>query len=467
MHIRVGLQHIIIVSSGQISREMLDHRAKFYSDRPPSKVGEILARNMRSVLMPYGEDLKRIRKTYYKYISASKCDGYLRIQEGESIATCHDLLTDQHRFMEKISRYSMSVARSFTFGRRMPSCDDQYAKDIKDLMDHFSEVMLPGKFLVDTFPFLMHLPRPLKPWMRKIEEFRDWETEFILRQYRNAQQDVKQHPSRPSVARDFADDLTESGDRQELQAATTCMEILGVGFDTTANSILAFVQACIAYPETVIKAHEELDRVIGRDRYPTWDDEPNLPYIRAMIKEQQRWRSIAPMSNDLDPFCRFSHFASKEDVVDGYRIPKGSIVRINTWAMHMDPERYPDPENYRPERFLNHELPAATYAASNDVAARDHFSYGNGRRICLGIHVAERSLFLMCSRLLHTFDILPALDSDGKPIPVDTSKYFSGLISGPESYQARFVLRSKEAGALLDKDWKGYFGGGPVESWYD
>jgi hypothetical protein len=44
------------------------------------------------------------------------------------------------------------------------------------------------------------------------------------------------------------------------------------------------------------KAHEELDRVIGQDRMPTFADEPNLPYVRAIIKEQQRWRCIAPMS---------------------------------------------------------------------------------------------------------------------------------------------------------------------------
>ena len=344
MHLRIGLQHVIVVSSGEVSRELLDHRFayscdrfglekansrsswKTYSHRPPSKVGEILARNMRSVLMPYGEDLKvshlqthirrvlslkilpqRVRQTYHKYISVSKCDGYLRIQEGESLATCHDLLHDQDRFMDQINRYSMSVARSIAFGRRMPSCDDQYAKDIKELMDHFSEVMLPGKFLVDTFPFLTHLPKPLKPWLKKLEAFREWETAFILRQYRNAQKDVKLHPNRPSVARDFNDDITDTGGRDELQAATTCMEILGVGFDTTANSILAFVQACIAFPETVKKAHDELDRVIGRERYPTWEDEPNLPYIRAMIKEQQRWRSIAPMSTPLIQYLFQSH----------------------------------------------------------------------------------------------------------------------------------------------------------------
>lgn len=156
--------------------------------------------------------------------------------------------------------------------------------------------------MVEFFPVLQLLPRFLRPWQNHLEAYRDWETEFFLREYRQALKDAELHPNRPSLARDInaeREALGKTDDTSELQAAQTCMEILGTGSDTVSGSIKALIQACLAYPDVLKKAHDELDRVIGHDRYPTWEDEPNLPYIRAMIKEQHRWRTVAPMSTSL------------------------------------------------------------------------------------------------------------------------------------------------------------------------
>ena len=57
--------------------------------------------------------------------------------------------------------------------------------------------------------------------------------------------------------------------------------------------MVTFVLACCAFPEVLPKAWEELDRVVGPDRSPSMDDEPNLPYIKAFVKEVFRWRSVA------------------------------------------------------------------------------------------------------------------------------------------------------------------------------
>lgn len=122
--------------------------------------------------------------------------------------------------------------------------------------------------------------------------------------------------------------------------------------------------------------------------------------------------------------------------------------------MHKDDERYWEPESFRPERFLNHPLSAAAYANSSNVNARDHFSYGGGKRICVGMHLAERSLFTMTSRLLHIFDVQQAIDTQGRPISVDPGNVRTGLIMAPEPFKARFVYRDDHMKELLQSELK-------------
>ena len=57
-----------------------------------------------------------------------------------------------------------------------------------------------------------------------------------------------------------------------------------------------FLLAMIAYPEKQRKCQEELERVIGRSRMPTLEDQDSLPYIRATVRELLRWRPVAPLS---------------------------------------------------------------------------------------------------------------------------------------------------------------------------
>jgi cytochrome P450 len=229
-------------------------------------------------------------------LTSKKCDSYLPIQEGEALATIHRIQENPTAFAEEIHRYSLSVARSIAFGKRVQSSTDPFAAQVKKLMEQFATAMTPGKYLFEAIPSLRKLPRFMQPWLPELEQFRDYEHSFSLMNYREALKYSEKHPDRPCIARDIHKEMKETGGDNELQAATTCMEILGAGSDTTANSLLFVILACIANPEVQKKAHEELDRVIGQDRFPTWEDEAKLPYIRAIIKEQHRWKTIAPMS---------------------------------------------------------------------------------------------------------------------------------------------------------------------------
>lgn len=71
------------------------------------------------------------------------------------------------------------------------------------------------------------------------------------------------------------------------------------------------------------KAQEEIDRVVGTDRLPSYDDRVNLPYVDALVKEVLRWHPIGPMG--------VPHRADEDDVYDGYLIPKGAILLANIW----------------------------------------------------------------------------------------------------------------------------------------
>lgn len=83
---------------------------------------------------------------------------------------------------------------------------------------------------------------------------------------------------------------------------------------------------------------------------------------------------------------------------------------------------------YEPMRYFDHKLSAAESVAAADPELRDHWTYGGGRRICPGMHVAERSLFLNIARLMWGFDVRHAKDANGVDIPVDST--FTGMVPG-------------------------------------
>lgn len=95
------------------------------------------------------------------------------------------------------------------------------------------------------------------------------------------------------------------------------------GADTTVSSLMTFFLAMTLFPEVQKKAQEELDRVIGGNRLPVTADREKLPYIEAVMKETHRWHPVAPMA--------LPHCSTKEDVIRGYRIPKGALLLPNNW----------------------------------------------------------------------------------------------------------------------------------------
>lgn len=95
------------------------------------------------------------------------------------------------------------------------------------------------------------------------------------------------------------------------------------GADTTVASIHALFRFMAMNPDAQAKAQAEIDEVVGTDRLPTIKDRENLPYVNALALEVLRAHAVAPTG--------VAHRLMKDDVYNGFFIPKGSLIVANLW----------------------------------------------------------------------------------------------------------------------------------------
>lgn len=134
-------------------------------------------------------------------------------------------------------------------------------------------------------------------------------------------------------------------------------------------------------------------------------------------------------------------------------IPKGATVFLPIAAMHHDDERYEDIHRYNPDRFLKLPALASDYAASSDYNNRDHYVYGAGRRICPGIHLAERSMWRIVAKILWAFEVAEPVDPvTGKTVSLADTEFCIGAVNAPVPFKVQLKLRSEAHKAALERE---------------
>lgn len=182
------------------------------------------------------------------------------------------------------------------------------------------------------------------------------------------------------------------------------------GAETTSAVMSWWMLAMVTYPEVQQRAQAELDAVVGRTRAPVFADFQHLPYIRAMVKEALRWRPVDPVG--------LPHRLTEDDWYNGMFIPKGSIIMANVWHLNRDPDIYgADAAHFNPARFLDKKGEIAP--GPTETKEEGHVTYGFGRRVCVGKHVANNSLFIDIAMVLWACTIKPGKDEHGNKIPID------------------------------------------------
>jgi len=117
-------------------------------------------------------------------------------------------------------------------------------------------------------------------------------------------------------------------------------------------------------------------------------------------------------------------------------------VMGNTWAILRDPSLYPEPDIFKPERFLN---PDGTLRDDPIILS----AFGFGKRICPGRHFADAALFISVASLLSIFNIKRRRGGGDK---LSDYTYTGFLISAPDPFQCSFVPRDENARKLVLAD---------------
>lgn len=312
-------------------------------------------------------------------------------------------------------------------------------------MNDFSTVAAPGAYLADTLPFLGKLPPSLQWWRKSLKPFFDRQANLWMSLFSSlkTQMETKQAPE-CFVKQLIESDYSAQG-ISELQAAFLAGSLIEAGSETTSAAINSALLYLSAYPDVQQKAWEELNKVIGPTRSPTFEDEKNLPYIRAIIKETMR---IRPVTNIGSP-----HYTTAPIVYKNMYIPANSIVALQQYPIQYDPSIFPEPSRYNPDRYLAFPEKSGIYAGG-PATSRDHWNFGAGRRICSGLHLAENSMFIVLAKLLWAFEIKPPVDENGTEMDVDVSDeaFEVGGNTIPKPFKARWMVRSGEVRETIERE---------------
>ncbi|KAF5387458.1 hypothetical protein D9757_007765 [Collybiopsis confluens] len=421
---RLGSQRVVVIGTMKAARDLLEKRGHIYSGRPRAIIGHEIFSPLRGIGMSEGPQFRKWKTFLQAGLAPSVIPNYQALQSIECFLLLNELLEDQDpfQFRARLRRFSTSVIFCLTYGRRIKSLQEDVVLRHNKSGMYFASV--PGKFLVDS-RFLQ--------WFRwEPERHRAMNDEFYLALMNEVKDTMKDGTTAHKCMATYGLEKQEEFGLTDLEAAYTLSAPWSAGVGTTATTIEVFLLAMQLYPDVMRKAQREIDNIVGHDRMPGFQDAHSLPYVQALIKETTRWRCLAPLG--------FTHATTAEDEYEGMYIPKGSTVYGNIFSMTRDENTFPEPDKFRPERFLD----------TNDPRLI-HFTtpFGFGRRLCPGMQFALQVDYIAIVRILWAFNISPSSNPNGTPKLPSPDNFLGGLVISPAPFECLFIPRSTSATELI------------------
>ncbi|TFK48072.1 cytochrome P450 [Heliocybe sulcata] len=445
VHVNVMGQHMVFLGSTRTSSLFFENKSAVYSDRPPmTMVLELMGWDFFLPGMRYGARWREQRRVFHEHFHRGVVSQYHPAFLHETHKLLLNLLTEPGSFLQHLRLAFTAMIMAATYGIEVQDRRDPYIAISDKAMEGISQAGVPGAFLVNYFPSMKHIP----PWVPgagfqgKALQWKKDAQEMLQKPMEAVKKALREGKGRPSIATKMLQELPPNRTEEHHERLIQDMGATAYGVSQTVSTAQVFIIAMAMHPQVQQRAQAELDKVVGLGRLPDFADRDSLPYINAIMKELTRWQPVLPVGFRLLAVPRAS---MADDVVNGYFIPEGSVVAACSWSILHDPEHYPHPEEFRPERFLREDGGLDPKVQDPNVAV-----FGYGRRICPGRHFSDRSLYLVVASILATFDIEPSLDQDGK-LESLRPVMLSGLISHPAPFNCVVKPRTPFAADLIRK----------------
>ncbi|KAJ6508727.1 cytochrome P450 [Mycena sanguinolenta] len=427
-------QHIVVVNSIKAAVELFEKRSHIYSDRPVITMIELMGWDFNLGFMPVGDRWRQHRRMLQQNFRRDMSRNYHPVQMKKIHQLLRGLLSSPQDFREHLKTLAAAIIMATLYGYDVQPQNDHFVALSENAVQKLSQAVFPGAVAVNTFPILRYLPSwiPGAGFQRFAAESRRLTKEMREVPFEYVKQNRRDGLDSKSVTARLLEANQARGHHDEAAIQEATAVAYAAGADTTVSALASFFLAMATHPEVQRKAQTEIDTVVGDHRLPGFEDRSSLPYVEAVYREVLRWRPVLPLG--------VAHASCADDIYNDYFIPKGATVIGNAWAMTRDESIYPDPERFDPARFFT------TDGKLNDDTII--LAFGFGRRICVGRHNADATVWATIVSVLSTFSITKAKDDTGKDIDIDP-EYSDAMISHPLPFPCSIIPRSETAKNLV------------------
>ncbi|XP_027925138.1 cytochrome P450 81E8-like [Vigna unguiculata] len=395
-----GSRFVVVVSSLEAVQECFTKNDIVLANRPRFLTGKYIGYNNTTIAVsPYGDHWRNLRRIVsLEVLSTHRLNCFSEIRTDEIMRLVRKLAHDSRNAFARVELKSSFSEMTFNTIMRMVSgkryygedCDLSDAEEARQFRGIIKELVAlggannPGDFLalLRWFDF-DELEKKLKRIGKRTDAF----LQGLIDEHRNRKQSANtmidhlltQQQSQPEY---YTDEIIKG----------LALVMVLAGTDTSAVTLEWAMTNLLNQPEILKKAKREIDTHIGQNRLVDEVDIPKLPYIQSIVYETLRLHPAAPM---LVP-----HFSSEDCTIGDYNLPQNSILLVNAWAIHRDPNLWSDPTHFKPERF------------ENESEANKLLPFGLGRRACPGSNLAQRTVSLTLALLIQCFEWKRSTDEE-------------------------------------------------------